>query len=212
MDCEVASTLTQYGSDSGNVSNEHGQSQIVRKNQMGNGRPMSMVPIPVLPLSEINAAMTGIIQPLRTVTDRLPDRNQLTDTVISNDTISTVNTNNVGPELKASLSPTHFLRSSSSSTARVKRNSLAPETDIECAVCSEVLPDRSSLISHSKVVHDKTCGFCGKRFSRNANLKEHIRIHTGYTPFVCSYCQRGFKQQHRFDSNEQRLLRRLLSD
>ena len=42
----------------------------------------------------------------------------------------------------------------------------------------------------------KICPYCDKIFMRRSNLKEHIRVHTGETPFTCDICNRGFKQQH----------------
>ena len=43
---------------------------------------------------------------------------------------------------------------------------------------------------------NQTCPHCNKRFARKWNLKEHIRVHTRETPFVCDICDKGFTQQH----------------
>ncbi|XP_045584351.1 uncharacterized protein [Procambarus clarkii] len=39
------------------------------------------------------------------------------------------------------------------------------------------------------------CGECGKTFSCNANLRDHIRLHTGERPFICSECGMSFAQR-----------------
>ncbi|KAK8746981.1 hypothetical protein OTU49_016930 [Cherax quadricarinatus] len=39
------------------------------------------------------------------------------------------------------------------------------------------------------------CGECGKTFSCNANLRDHMRLHTGERPFICSECGMSFAQR-----------------
>lgn len=39
------------------------------------------------------------------------------------------------------------------------------------------------------------CAECGKTFSCNANLRDHMRLHTGERPFSCSECGMSFAQR-----------------
>lgn len=39
------------------------------------------------------------------------------------------------------------------------------------------------------------CGECGKTFSCNANLRDHMRLHTGERPFICGECGMSFAQR-----------------
>ncbi|KAJ2075842.1 hypothetical protein IW146_000184 [Coemansia sp. RSA 922] len=36
------------------------------------------------------------------------------------------------------------------------------------------------------------CGQCEKRFSRNSDLKRHVKLHTGERPHKCPVCSRAF--------------------
>jgi len=74
------------------------------------------------------------------------------------------------------------------------------ESGHKCGVCFgkgnnsyyNKLPD---FLKHIKK-HKLQCGFCSKKFQRQSNLNEHLRIHTGFTPYNCNICGKGFKQQH----------------
>eukprot|EP00049_Salpingoeca_infusionum_P016035 m.321427 g.321427 ORF g.321427 m.321427 type:complete len:640 (+) comp15996_c1_seq27:294-2213(+) len=54
------------------------------------------------------------------------------------------------------------------------------------------LQDKSNVL----VACDKhTCSFCGKRFSTQAHVTRHERVHTGEQPFPCPHCPKRFNQQ-----------------
>ncbi|XP_050360127.1 zinc finger protein 436-like [Nymphalis io] len=51
--------------------------------------------------------------------------------------------------------------------------------------------------THDKIepIKDKICPHCGRAFSTNRILNNHIRTHTGERPFVCDICSSKFTQK-----------------
>lgn len=41
----------------------------------------------------------------------------------------------------------------------------------------------------------KTCGICGKNFTKTQHLNRHMFIHTGERPFKCSVCNMSFSKK-----------------
>lgn len=52
-----------------------------------------------------------------------------------------------------------------------------------------------SPCSHKRLLKSQKCPFCCKAFSKNFDLQQHIRSHTGEKPFQCVICGRGFAQK-----------------
>ncbi|OWF39417.1 zinc finger protein 62 homolog [Mizuhopecten yessoensis] len=64
---------------------------------------------------------------------------------------------------------------------------------LRCKHCALTFTDAKSLRTHSKShVTPCMCEFCGKSFSRRADLVMHRRIHTKEKPIKCLICGRGF--------------------
>ncbi|KAG7313622.1 hypothetical protein JYU34_000781 [Plutella xylostella] len=72
----------------------------------------------------------------------------------------------------------------------------------QCPACPKSYPSRGTLVRHTAVHHqvkvdkekDKICDVCGKSFTSNHLLNNHIRSHTGEKPFKCEFCPAAFAQ------------------
>ena len=69
----------------------------------------------------------------------------------------------------------------------------------ECSQCDKQFAYASELDEHITRAHDKQkrfeCGECGRGFYCDANLKAHLRRHTGEKPFACEHCAKAFTRK-----------------
>ncbi|KAG8007147.1 hypothetical protein GBF38_023306 [Nibea albiflora] len=57
-------------------------------------------------------------------------------------------------------------------------------------------PDMSEIDGNALAdKHSLKCDICGKDFNKKANLRKHVRVHTGEKPFTCTVCGKAYKQQ-----------------
>ncbi|XP_053674582.1 transcription factor grauzone-like [Anopheles nili] len=61
-----------------------------------------------------------------------------------------------------------------------------------CDLCQHVSPNSRALANHKQRIHVEEkyeCEYCGKRFKRRPNLREHIASHTNVPLYSCEICK-----------------------
>ena len=71
----------------------------------------------------------------------------------------------------------------------MKSSEISPHYKVSMAVGSSVI--RNTVSNKNKPYE---CDICGKTFSQNHQLQNHIRTHTGDKPYKCDICGKGFSQ------------------
>ena len=71
--------------------------------------------------------------------------------------------------------------------------------EASCPLCNKILSSTKSLLSHTKLVHERSeshqCKTCGKILNSSKSLSEHILRHENSDRFVCGVCDKKFNQK-----------------
>ena len=68
---------------------------------------------------------------------------------------------------------------------------------VPCPTCGKIYEQRR-LTRHILSQHGKNsdrkhqCSLCGKGFLSKRNLQDHMNVHTGEKPYMCSFCSMTF--------------------
>lgn len=73
---------------------------------------------------------------------------------------------------------------------------LLNEVLYECQNCQKSFTDLKKLQVHQQS-HERAygCNWCGKGFYQSADLRRHLRTHTGERPYLCTWCSKSFSQR-----------------
>lgn len=84
----------------------------------------------------------------------------------------------------------------------VENDSLYPHC---CEVCGMSFPSTKDLKDHTQTAHIKLkpfqCNICLKRFTQQAGVQQHMRMHSGDRPFKCTFCPKAFTQKSGLDQH-----------
>ncbi|KAK4879300.1 hypothetical protein RN001_007446 [Aquatica leii] len=79
-----------------------------------------------------------------------------------------------------------------------KQKAYEPDTTYECYHCSTVFNKRLKLQKHISRVHTDgkkyICSYCEKGFKQSYHLREHLTSHTGERNYTCSICDKTFQR------------------
>ncbi|XP_060758628.1 zinc finger protein 180 [Neoarius graeffei] len=66
----------------------------------------------------------------------------------------------------------------------------------KCSHCRKTFTELKKLQMHQQA-HERAfgCNWCGKGFYQSADLRRHLRTHTGERPYLCTWCSKSFSQR-----------------
>lgn len=102
-------------------------------------------------------------------------------------------------EAEPAVQDAHRNRKSSQETQpaeEVAAGGLIPELVHRCPRCGEAFGHASGLRLHLEQKRKTyACDWCCKSFAQSADLRRHLRTHTGERPHRCTFCSKSFSQR-----------------
>jgi len=84
-------------------------------------------------------------------------------------------------------------------TQHIMRVHSDEKRNFQCVDCGKEFNHEQSLKQHIDIIHlgkrPFECTECSKSFTRLNSLKVHSLTHTNETPFICEYCNQGYKEK-----------------
>ncbi len=75
---------------------------------------------------------------------------------------------------------------------------------ISCSQCGKSFTRNESLKDHMLIhagIKPYSCSQCGKSFTQKGSLMRHMRIHSEEKPFTCSQCGKSFTQKGQLENH-----------
>ena len=78
----------------------------------------------------------------------------------------------------------------------------------QCEDCSRTYSSQANLLRHMRIQHSGVqrfkCPYCEKTLATAHTLKEHIYLHTGESPYVCTepHCSARFRQASQLSAHK----------
>lgn len=89
----------------------------------------------------------------------------------------------------------HVVQPKPPSSSEEATSEVQAEGLYKCSHCRKTFRELKKLQTHQQA-HERAfgCNWCGKGFYQSADLRRHLRTHTGERPYRCTWCSKSFSQ------------------
>ncbi|KAG8226353.1 hypothetical protein J437_LFUL010492 [Ladona fulva] len=75
------------------------------------------------------------------------------------------------------------------------------DSRFKCPTCMEKFLTSVDFTNHVRTVHPLECSMCGKQFSRQQNLRLHLKRHLSVRPYKCTQCDKAFVTNQKMEEH-----------